>query len=69
MVYRYNVEVTVSCNTIDTTRQLSYEELEKAVIQNTGIQKHLIRKINIQFKGDVTDWENARFGPNFNPDK
>ena len=69
MIYRYNVEVTLGCPTIDSTRPLSFEELEKAVNQHANIPEYLIRKIDILFEGDVTEWKNASSGPNFNPDK
>ena len=67
MVYRYNIRVEES-GTIDTTRQLSREELEEAVSKVLNIPKWKMQSLRIVFEGDVTGWGNAKYGPNWTPD-
>jgi hypothetical protein len=66
MIYRYNVSVNIS-GTIDTVCQLSNEQLELAVESVLGIPRHRHNGVTIHFEGDVTDWGNAKYGPNYIP--
>jgi hypothetical protein len=69
MIYRYNVNVEIFCPSIESTRELSYEELKTAIAAIAKIPEHKIKGFDIRFEGDVTNYPNAKYGPNWNPDK